>query len=99
MGVATTGYHRFSNITARAPYSTTQTVVPGATIYVTGTSTGSGATIYSDPAMSVIIPGSLITADPSGWYEYYIPLNYMVTETITSTSGLDFTLINVGSNT
>jgi hypothetical protein len=99
MGTATTGFHRFSNVTARAPYSTTQEVVPGATIYVTLTTTGAGAVIYSDPGLSVVIPGSLITADPSGWYEYYIPLNYNVTETITSVSGLNFTITNIVSNT
>jgi hypothetical protein len=98
MAVVTYGFHRVSNVTARMEYGLTQQVVPGATIYVTVTSSGAGATIYSDPGMSITIPGSLITADQFGWYEYYIPLGYNVTETISSTSGLLVTVTNVVQN-
>jgi hypothetical protein len=99
MGTPTTGFHRVNNVTQRALYSTFQQVVPGATIYVTLTSTGSGAVIYSDPALSIVIEGSLITADPYGFYDYYIPLNYNVTETITSVSGLEIVVTNIVQNT
>lgn len=99
MGITTTGLHRFSNVTARAQYSTTQTVVPGATIYVTQTSDGTEATIYSDPGLTIQIPGALITADQSGFYEYFITLNYDVTETISSASGLLFIITNIVLNT
>lgn len=99
MATTTTGYHRFANVTDRAQYGLLQEVVPGATIYVTLTSSGAGATIYSDPAMTVQIVGSLITADPSGFYEYFIPLNYNVTETITSVSGLEVIITNIVLNT
>jgi hypothetical protein len=98
MATTTTGFHRFSNITARAAYSTTQTVVPGATIYVSLTSSGAGATIYSDPAMSIQIVGSRITADPSGFYEYYMPLSQNVTETISSVAGLLDVISNIVAN-
>jgi len=99
MAPITTGWHRFSNVTARAFYSTTQEVVPGATIYVTETASGVEATIYSDPGLSITIPGALITADPSGFYEYYLPLSYNVTETISAPSGLYDVLDNIVLNT
>lgn len=99
MGITTTGLHRFSNVTARAQYSTTQTVVPGATIYVTQTSDGTEATIYADPGLTIQIPGALITADQSGFYEYFLTLNYDVTETISSPSGLLFVITNIVLNT
>jgi hypothetical protein len=98
MAVVTYGMHRIGNITQRTEYGLNQQVVPGATIYVTLTSSGAGATIYSDPGMSITIPGSLITADQSGSYDYYIPLSYNVTETISSTSGLLLTITNVVQN-
>jgi hypothetical protein len=98
MAVVTYGFHRTNNVTQRMEYGLTQQVVPGATIFVTVTSSGAGATIYSDPGMSITIPGSLITADQFGWYEYYIPLGYNVTETISSTSGLLVTVTNVVQN-
>ena len=68
MGVVTTGLHRFSNVTTRSQFGVLQEVVPGATVYVTVTSTGLAATIYSDPGMTIQIPGALITTDTSGWY-------------------------------
>ena len=98
MATTTTGFHRISNVTARASYSTTQQVVPGAEIYVSETATGIGATIYSDPGMTIEISGSLITADPSGFYDYYIPLGYNVTETISSAAGLLTVISNIVQN-
>ena len=99
MAPTTIGWHRFANVTARAFYSTNQQVVPGATIYVTETASGNEATIYSDPGFSIQIPGALITADPSGFYDYYIPLDYNVTETISAPSGLYDVIDNIVLNT
>ncbi len=98
MGVVTTGNHRFSNVTQRSQFGVLQEVVPGATVYVTDTSTGNAATIYSDPGMTIQIPGALITTDPSGGYEYYIPVAYNVTENITAPSGLNVTISNIVLN-
>ena len=98
MAVVTYGMHRTGNVTAVAQFSTNQQVVPGASIYVTLTSSGAGATIYSDPGLSITIPGSLVTADQTGFYQYYLPLGYNVTETISSTSGLYITITNVVQN-
>ena len=98
MGVVTTGLHRFSNVTARSQFGVLQEVVPGATVYVTVTSTGLAATIYSDPGMTIQIPGALITTDTSGFYEYYVPAAYNVTEQITSTGGLNVTISNIVQN-
>jgi hypothetical protein len=75
-----------------------QQTVPGASIYVTLTSTGAMATIYSDPGLSIPISGGLITADVTGAYDYYIPLNYSVTETISSPAGALLTIANIVAN-
>ena len=99
MAVATTGYHRYSNVLARAYSGLNQQIVPGATIYVTLTSTGAMAVIYSDPGMSIQVTGALLTADQNGFYEYYLPLNYNVTETISSPSGSQTTISNIVQNT
>ena len=98
MPVVTTGLHRFSNVTQRSQFGVLQEVVPGATVYVTITSTGLAATIYSDPGMTILIPGALITTDTSGFYEYYIPAAYNVTEQITAPSGLNVTISNIVLN-
>lgn len=98
MAVVTYGFHRISNVTAVAQFSVTQEVVPGAQIYVTLTSSGTAATIYSDPGLSITIPGSLVTANQYGYYDYYLPLFYNVTETISSVSGLYLTVSNVVQN-
>ena len=98
MAVVTTGLHRFSNVTTRSQFGVLQEVVPGATVYVTVTSTGLAATIYSDPGMTIQIPGALITTDTSGAYEYYIPASYNVTEQITASSGLNVTISNIVLN-
>jgi hypothetical protein len=98
MAVVTTGFHRIGNVTTRAQSGVEQQVVPGAQVYVTLTSTGAAATIYSDPALSITILGSLVTADNFGSYDYYIPLNYSVTETISSANGALLTIYNVVQN-
>lgn len=81
---ATTGFHRISQVLARSNQGVTAQVVPFATISVTNTQSGSAATIYSDPLLGSLITPPVLTADMSGNYSYYIPLNYCVTETITS---------------
>lgn len=98
MGVVTSGNHRFANVTQRSTFGVLQEVVPGATVYVTVTSTGLAAVIYSDPGMTILIPGALITTDPSGFYDYYIPAAYNVTEQITAPSGLNVTISNIVLN-
>jgi hypothetical protein len=99
MAPTTAGYHRVNNIVARTNYGVNLQVVPGATIYVTETATGGEATIYFDPGLSLQIPGALLTANQAGWYQYYIPLNYNVTETISAVSGLYVVISNVVQNT
>jgi hypothetical protein len=94
----TAGYHRVGKVLARAPQSVTAQVVPSATVAVTTTSTGAVATIYSDPGLTVRITNGKVTADASGNYSYYIPLNYMVTETISSPGQGNQVISNVGSN-
>lgn len=94
----TTGFYRVGNVTARSTYGLNQEVQPGATIYVTVTSTGIGATIYSDPLLSAVIPNSTVTADVNGNYGYYIPLNYMVMENISSPNSGITVIPNIGIN-
>jgi hypothetical protein len=73
-------------------------VVPYASVYVTLTSSGAAAVIYSDPALSITIPGSVVTADQDGNYNYFVPLNYNVTENISSASGSLYTISNISNN-
>lgn len=80
----TTGYHRISQVLARAPQSVTAKVVPGASVFVTSTLTGSTALIYADPLLTVPIGNGVVTADSNGNYNYYIALNYCVNESISS---------------
>ena len=90
-----------SQVLARAPQGgVTANVVPNAKITVTSTATGLAATIYSNPALNAQITPPLITADNSGNYSYYIPLNYCVTETITApgqTPGLFLTSVSTAA--
>ncbi len=79
---ATTGYHRVSQVLARSNSGTYAVVQPFSTISVTSTATGLAATIYSDPLLTAPISPSVVTADRSGNYDYYIALGYCVTETI-----------------
>jgi hypothetical protein len=97
MGVITTGFHRIGNVTTRASFGLEQQVVPGATIFVTSTASGTAATIYYDPGLSVAISGSILTADIYGNYSYYMPMNYCVTETISAPQGSLSTTVNISS--
>jgi hypothetical protein len=97
-GQATTGYHRVSQVIARSNSGTYAVVVPFATITVTLTSTGAAATIYYDPLLSSQISPPVITADMSGNYGYYMPLNTCVTETISSPGQGNIVIPNVCSN-
>ena len=84
MALTTTGWNRISNATSVALGSITLQATPFAQVYVTSTASGGAATIYSDPLLSIAVPGSLVTADGAGNYSYYLPLNYCVTETVTA---------------
>ena len=95
---ATTGFYRVANVAARQYGTVLQQVVPGASVYVTVTTSNLGANIYSDPLLSALIPNSTVVADVNGNYSYYLPLNYMVTETISSPSGSVVVIPNVGIN-
>ena len=98
MAFSTTGFNRVSNAVARATYGLNLQVIPGANIYVTVTSSNLGATIYSDALLSAVIPNSTVTADVNGNYSYYMPLNCMVTETISSPNSGDVIIPNIGIN-
>lgn len=95
---ATTGFNRVSSAVARATYGLNLQVVPGATVFVTITATNLEANIYSDPLLTAIIPNSTVIADVNGNYNYYIPLNYMVTETISSPNSGNVIIPNIGIN-
>ena len=95
---ATIGYHRISRVLARAPQNVTAQVVPNAKVSVTVTATGLAATIYSDPLLSIPINPPVVTADLNGNYSYYIPLSYLVTETISSPGQGNSVVSNVGEN-
>ena len=98
-GQATTGFHRVSQVIARAPLnSVTAQVVPYATIVLTSTASGTAAAVYSDPLLSVGIPNSTLTADGSGNYDYYFALSYCVTETIMTPEGGITVIPNICSN-
>lgn len=98
MATTTTGWHRVGEVTTRAPFGVEQQVVPGARIFVTSTATGAAATIFTDPGMSIPIPGSVVTADIYGSYDYYLPLNYCVTEKVSSPDGSLVTTTNLAHN-
>lgn len=93
---ATTGYHRVSQVLARAPQNVQAQVVPYAKIAVSITPTGAAAVIYSDPGLSVQITPPVLTSDVAGNYDYYLPVNYMVTETISSPGQGNRVISNVG---
>ena len=98
MGQATTGYHRTNQVLARAYGSTNAQVVPYAKITVSVTATGAAATIYSDAGLSVAINPPALTADSSGNYSYYLPLNYCVTEVISSPGQGTVSIPNICAN-
>lgn len=93
---ATTGFYRVSNVYTRQTDGLNAQVTPGATVVVTVTATGLAATIYSDPLLTQTISNATVYADVNGNYSYYIPLNYMVTETISSPSQGGLVINNVG---
>jgi hypothetical protein len=92
---ATIGYHRVGQVLAKGN-GVNAVVVPYATVTVTSAVDGTAAVIYSDPLLSSQISPPVITADGSGNYSYYIPINYLTTETITSPGQGSFTVSNVG---
>jgi hypothetical protein len=98
MNKATTGFYRNASVT-RLGAKTELLVVPGAKIHVTETETGVNAKIYSDPQLTRLIPGSTLTADSGGNYDYYLNLNYMVTENISSPTSGRVIIPNIGINT
>ena len=99
-GQATTAYHRLNQVLQRAPQGgATAQVVPYATVYVTNTSSGTAAAIYSDPGLSIAIAGATVTADSNGNYGYYVALQSCVNERITYPGGGSLTYTNVCSNT
>lgn len=98
MATTTTGWHRIGSVTTRATFGLEQQTVPGASIYVTSTATGLAATIYSDPLLSIAIVGSVLFADKYGNFDYYLPLNYCVTEAISAPNGSLTTEVNISQN-
>ena len=95
----TTGFHRVNQVFSRASGSSYVQVQPYATIFVTSTASGSAATIYSDPLLTIAIAGSVVTADANGNYNYYMPLNYCVTEAVSYPGGGTITTPNLCGNT
>ena len=99
IGQATTGFHRSSQALARATGSQYVVVQPNAVVYVTSTATGTVATIYSDPLLSISIPSGSVVADQNGNYGYYININYCVNEQISYPGGGSQTTTNICGNT
>jgi hypothetical protein len=97
-GQATTGYHRVNQLLARGTSGVTAQIVPNGSIYVTNTVTGATATIYSDPGLSSQITSGLVTSDKNGNYDYYIPLNYCVNETVSAPGQGSYTTENICIN-
>lgn len=94
-GQATTGYHRVGQVLSRGSSGAQAVIQPYSSITVTATATGLGATIYSDPLLTAPISPSVVTADSSGNYDYYIPLDYCVTETISYPGSGGVTIPNI----
>ena len=94
-GQVTTGYHRFSQVTARATGGSNLVVQPYAKVYVTSTASGTVATIYSDPLLAIPIVGATVTADGNGNYGYYIPLGYCVNERVAYPGAGSITTTNI----
>lgn len=97
-GQVTAGFHRVNQIIARGNSGVTAQVVPGASVFVAFTLNGSAAVIYSDPLLTLTIPGSIVTTDNQGNYDYYLPLNTCVTETISYPSSGTLTVANICGN-
>jgi len=85
---STAGFHRLGQVIARATLgSVNAQVVPYATVVLTYTQTGTAASAFSDPGLSVGVPDSTLHADASGNYDYYLALNTCITESIASPNG------------
>jgi len=97
-GQATTGYHRVNQLLSRGTSGVTAQIVPNGTIFVTNTTTGAVATIYSDPGLSVPITSGVVTSDKNGNYDYYIPLNYCVDEQVSAAGQGSYTTKNICVN-
>lgn len=97
-GQATAGYHRTNQAIARGSSGVTAVIVPYASVYVTSSATGTLATIYSDPGLSVPILTGMVSADANGNYGYYIALNYCVNERISSPGAGNILITNVCAN-
>jgi hypothetical protein len=91
----TTGFHRTNQLLARSPQGVTANVVPNGTIYVVSTATNTPATIYSDPLLTIPIANSIVTTDTNGNYGYYAPLNYCVTEQVSSAGQGAYSIPNI----
>ena len=95
---ATSGFHRVSQVITRGNSGVTAQVVPSARIFVQNTSTGLAAVIYSDPLLTLTIPGAIVTSDFNGNYSYYTPLNTCYTENISSPSQGSLIIQNICGN-
>ncbi len=94
-GQVTTGYHRVGQVLARGSSGVEAVIQPYSTIAVTSTATDMAATIYSDPLLTAPIIPSVVTADEGGNYDYYLPLGYCVTETISYPSAGGIVIQNI----
>lgn len=95
---ATSGFHRVSQVITRGNSGVTAQVVPSARVFVQNTSTGLAAVIYSDPLLTLTIPGAIVTSDVNGNYGYYTPLNTCYTENISSPSQGSLIIPNICGN-
>ena len=95
---ATSGFHRISQVITRGNSGVTAQIVPSARVFVQNTSTGLAATIYSDPLLTITIPGAIVTSDANGNYGYYAPLNTCYTENISSPSQGSLIIPNICGN-
>lgn len=93
----TAGFHRVNQVLGRGN-GVQAVIVPNATVIVTSTATGLAATIYSNPGLTSLIIPSVVTADSRGNYSYYLPLNYCVTEKISSPGQDNVVIVNICSN-
>ena len=98
-GQVTTGYHRVNQLLQRGTSGAYAQIVPRGTIHVTSTATGLLATIYRDPLLTSQIASGSVTSDANGNYDYYIPLNYCVDETVSSPGAGSYTTTNICGNT
>ena len=98
-GQATVGFHRVNQLLQRGTSGTYAQIVPRGTVQVTSTATGLLATIYRDPLLTSQITSGSVTSDANGNYDYYVPLNYCVDETVSSPGAGSYTTTNICGNT